>query len=185
MSIGSRKQMLIHEDWPEYSSLEFQNAVADREIDWVISLIEQIRSVRSELRVPAGAKIPLLQVKVESKFEEIIKRNKILIEKLARLSSILVIDLAPKGAVTIAVEGSEFALRISDFIDLPSEAIRLTKSIEKIKDESVMLTGKLSNTKFIANAPEAVIIDTKERLLELNDDLGKLAAALRRITQAG
>ena len=185
MSIGSRKQMLIHEDWPEYSSLEFQNAVADREIEWVISLIEQIRSVRSELRVPAGAKIPLLQVKVESKFEEIIKRNKILIEKLARLSSILVIDLAPKGAVTIAVEGSEFALRISDFIDLPSEAIRLTKSIEKIKDESVMLTGKLSNTKFIANAPEAVIIDTKERLLELNDDLGKLAAALRRITQAG
>ena len=64
-SICSREKMLISHNWPEYTVRDLENKLADSEIEWVINLIEQIRSVRTELRVPAAAKVPLVQIQLE------------------------------------------------------------------------------------------------------------------------
>ena len=155
--------------------------IADNEIEWVISIIEQIRSVRSELRVPAGSKVPLIQIKLDDQFCEVIKRNKILIERLARLSSISKTDQQLDGIVTVTVDGGEFALNIADLIDIPAERSRLLKTISKNNNEVNMLKNKLSNEKFLKNAPQTVINEAKGRLEDLNQDLIKLSSAMTRL----
>ena len=60
---ASRSQMLVHQDWPDYE-LELVDAAASEEISWVIALIDAIRSARAQMNVPAGAKVPLVQVAI-------------------------------------------------------------------------------------------------------------------------
>ena len=180
-AIEDRDKMLIVSDWPEYTEQGLVNTSADNEMEWIISLIEQIRSVKSELGVPAGAKIPLVIIKLEEKFKIVIEKNRILIERLARLSSISSSEQHLRGIVTLTLEGGEFALPISDLIDLPSEKARLFKTIEKTEKEVTMLTAKLANEKFIIKAPETVINEVKIRLEELSKEQKKLSGALDRL----
>jgi valyl-tRNA synthetase len=120
-------------------------------------------------------------IKLDEKFKKVIEKNRILIERLARLSSISFSEQHLRGIVTITVEGGEFALPISDLIDLPSEKARLFKTIEKTEKEATMLTIKLANEKFISKAPETVINEVKIRLEELNKEQKKLSGALDRL----
>ena len=184
-SICYRREMLITHNWPEYIANDLQNVIADNEIEWVISIIEQIRSVRSELRVPAGSKVPLIQIKLDEEFHEVIERNKILIERLARLSSISETDQQLDGIVTITVDGGEFALHIADLIDIPAERASLLKTISKNNDEVNMLKNKLSNEKFLKNAPPIVINEAKVRVEDLDQDLIKLSSAINRLQGGG
>ena len=154
---------------------------ADREIQWVISLIEQIRSIRSELRIPAGAKVPLIQIKLETIFSEVLDKNKILIERLARLSSISISNQKLDGIVTVPVEGGEFALDVRDLIDLPTEKARILKTVKKNNDEIIILKNKILNEKFMTQAPVAVINEARLRLTELDQNLIKLSSALNRL----
>ena len=180
-TISKRANMLIHQDWPEYKASEFQDAEADIEVESVISLVEEIRSTRAELRVPAGAKVPLVKVKLSNKMEKIIDKSELLIQRLGRISVIEKRDSIPKGAVILAVNGNEFALKISDFIDLNEEIDRLKKAIEKNRAESKLLGSKLNNEKFLYNAPQKVINENRERLEILNVDHRKLSAASQKI----
>ena len=54
---GDRARLLVHGDWPGYGA-ELIDPEADRQMNWVIALIENIRSARAQIGVPAGA--PLL-----------------------------------------------------------------------------------------------------------------------------
>ena len=183
--ITHREKPLIHTDWPDYSVSNLLDQDADHEIAWVINLIEQIRSVRSELGVPPAAKVPLVQIQLDKRGVSALNRNSALIERLSRLSKISIELERQNGAVIIPVEGGEFALKIANFIDLPSEKSRLKKSINKIIAEVNLLEKKLSNQKFIANAPSVVIDESKSRLLELQNNLSKLSISLEQIRMVG
>src|SRR3546814_12927133 len=54
-----RSSLLILAEWPNYDDA-LLDAGAAAEMDWVVRLITGIRSVRSEMNVPAAAKIPML-----------------------------------------------------------------------------------------------------------------------------
>ena len=183
-SIATRSKMLIHEDWPKYKASELQDLNADKEVELVISLIEEVRSIRSELRVPAGAKVPLTSVKLKEKTKKTLDKSKMLIERLARISSLEHETKSPRGSITLVVDGNEFALKISDFIDLQSEISRLETAIVKVNVEVDLLKQKLANKKFVSNAPEVVVNESRERLRELNLDSQQFSAALRRIEKA-
>ena len=94
---GVRKKLLAHAEWPKYSSIDYLNEEANKEMNWVISLIEQIRSVRSEMRVNAGAKIPMIQLSLDSIAQKALDDNKLLIMRLARVESITLASEPPNG----------------------------------------------------------------------------------------
>ena len=56
---GDRDRMLVHGDWPELGA-DLIDAEADRQMNWVIGLIEAVRSARAQMGVPAGAKLDLI-----------------------------------------------------------------------------------------------------------------------------
>ena len=182
--IADRDTMLIHADWPGYGA-ELIDAAADREMGWVIGLIEEIRSVRQQMHVPAGLKVQLLQVQLDEAGQAAFDRNAAMIERLARLSEVTRVDQMPKGAVTVAVEGGTFGLPIADLIDVDEEKARLQKVLDKLEKELGGLRGRLDNPKFVESAPEEVVDETRENLAAREEEEGKIRAALERLAAIG
>ncbi len=179
-SIAERPKMLIHADWPTYGD-ELVDAEADREMNWVIGLIESIRSIRAEMRVNAGDKLLMLQLELDAKGQGAWDRNNALIMRQARIDRLEVVGALPKGCVTIAVPGGTFALPLADVIDLDAEKARLDKAGDKLAKELGGLKGRLNNPKFVASAPEAVVKESRARMAELEEEVEQLAAAKARL----
>ena len=81
------------------------------------------------------------------------------------------------------MEGGEFALKVAEFLDINQEKQRLNKAISKIKAEESLLKGKLSNQKFLSNAPAHLIEESKRRITELSEEKIKLNVGLKRLAE--
>ncbi len=181
-SIADRPNMLVHQDWPDY---DFSDPAADAEMNWVVHLIESIRSIRTEMRVPAGAKLPMLVQELDDAGRTAWANNESLILRLARIENLTEAPELPKGAVTIAVEGGVFALPLADVIDVSAEKERLQKSLTKLEKEMGGLKGRLNNPKFVASAPQEVVAESRELLDQKEEEASKLKAAMQRLADMG
>ncbi len=181
--IAERAKMLVHADWPTYTSEELIDPDAHAEMTWVVTLIETIRSVRAEMHVPAGAKVRLIELSLDDRGRAAMDRNRALIERLARIEAFETAEAAPKGSVTLPVEGGTFCLPLAEIIDVDEEKARLKKSLDKIEKEIKGLSSKLGNEKFVANAPEEIVEDNRARLAQAEDEAAKLSAALSRLSK--
>jgi len=176
---GQRAKGLIHADWPGYGA-ELADPEAEREMRWVIGLIEEIRSARAQMRVPAGLKLPVVGVALDAAARAAWAGNEALILRLARLDG-MTEGAAPKGAMTVAVEGASFAIPLEGVVDLAAETERLEKSLAKLEKDLGGLRGRLSNPKFVASAPEEIVAETRETLERGEAEAAKLRGALARL----
>ena len=179
----AREKMLVHANWPEYTAADLLDAKADHEMNWAISLIEAVRSARMQMHVPAGLKVPMLQIDLDDTGRTAWANNEALIRRMARIDSLSVAAQVPKGAVTIPVEGGTFALPLADIVDVDAEKNRLEKSLAKLEKEIGGLSGRLNNPKFVESAPEAVVAETRANLAAREEEAEKLKAALVRLEE--
>ena len=175
-TLSQRNEMLVHCDWPEFDSALIDHA-ADLEMNWVVNLIESIRSARAQLRVPAGLKIPMIFLKMDSEAKQAWENNSEMIQKLARITELTSADDIPKGSIAISAKGASFALPLEDIIDVDEEKKRLSKSLDRLQKEISGLKGRLRNSKFIESAPEEVILETQENLVLREEEEAKLSSA--------
>ena len=182
--LGERSKMLVHANWPEYGA-EIADANADAEMAWVIGLIENIRSLRVEMGLSPSAKLTLALVGADDVAQTRLERNRVLIERLARLEPVQFADEAPEGSVMLPIEGVEACLRLKGLVDVAAETGRLKKATAKLEEEIGGLKGKLSNQKFLAKAPEDVVAEQRERLVSARGELAKLNAATARVASLG
>ncbi len=131
---GTRAKMLVHADWPNYGA-ELHDNAAQSEMNWVITLIDEIRSARAQMHVPVGLKLPMLSLTMTADATAYWGRNEPLITRLARIDSLTPADAAPKGAITVPVEGATFAIPLAGVIDIAEEKSRLQKSLDKLAKE--------------------------------------------------
>ncbi|HEX4106311.1 MAG TPA: valine--tRNA ligase [Rhizomicrobium sp.] len=184
----SRETLLIESAWtngdPFFGNdrLAIPMSVIDatEEMRWVIDLIKGVRSVRSEMNVPAAAKIPLVIDGVLPKFVPWFEGNKGIITTMARLSDANIGE-APRYAAQFAVDGANVSLPLAGIIDLTKEQGRLEKELQKAKAEEARLRAKLSNERYIQNADEYVIWEEQKKLTEANSLVIRLGAALSRL----
>jgi len=176
-----RTGMLITTPWPNLP-LSLADEGAEAEIQWMVALIEETRSTRSELNVPAGAKIPLLLIGAGAEAEARLERYQDLIDRMARLEYSTSAKEAPKGSVTFVLDGATVALPLEGVVDLPAEAARLAKEIGKLESEISKMDSKLGNKDFIARAPEEVVDELRERREDAAASLAKLKHALAQIS---
>ena len=155
---------------------------AAAEMDWVIRLISEVRTVRAEMNVPPAAKIDLKLKDAAATTAERLERQKEVIQRLARLSSVETLEgEAPEGAVQFVVEEAVGLLPLAEVIDLSAEKARLEKEIAKAESEIGKLDKKLANEQFLAKAPAEVVEENKSRRAEEQETRDKLAAALERL----
>ncbi len=180
---GSRAKMVVHADWPSYSAADLVDADADREMNWVISVIENTRSARAQMRVPAGLYVPMLVTEIDAHGQAAWDRNEALIKRLARIDSLTKADELPKGTISIAAPGASFGLPLADIIDIGAEKERLEKAMGKLVKELGGLRGRLNNPKFVASAPEEVVAEAKANLAAREEEEAKLNEALARLAE--
>ncbi|MBI1493364.1 valine--tRNA ligase [Halocynthiibacter styelae] len=181
---AERAKPVIHADWPELSA-DLVDADADREMNWVIALIDGIRSARAQMRVPAGLKIPVILQSLDDKGRTALANNEVMIKKLARIDSITEMADLPKGASPVPVEGGTFALPLADVIDVDAEIARLEKGMQKLAKELGGLRGRLKNPKFADSAPAEVVAETRENLALREEEEATINAALTRLREIG
>ncbi len=176
-----RDTLLVLAEWPNYGP-ELVESEAESEMRWVISLIDGIRSARAQMHVPAGLQVPLIATQLDEDARRSWAANEPLITRLARLAG-MTEGAAPKGSITVAVEGATFALPLADIIDVDAEKSRLQKGLAKIEKEVAALRGRLSNPKFVASAPDDVVEETREQLAQKEEETARLAAALQQLAE--
>ena len=177
---AKRDNHLMLDVWPSLSD-SLINQAADTEINWLIEAIGEIRSVRSEMNVPAGAQVPLVVVGADAATQKRLSETNAVLKRLARLADISEADAVPEGAVQAVLGEATLALPLADVIDVDAEKARLTKDIGKVEGEIKKISGKLGNQGFLDKAPEAVIEENKARLAEEEARRDKLQSALARL----
>jgi valyl-tRNA synthetase len=177
-----RETLLALAPWPRLLGLS--DPEADAEIGWVVSLVSEVRSVRAEMNVPAGAKVPLALVNANPEIQARARQHDETLMRLARLERITFAPAPPKGAAQIIVGDTVAALPLAGVIDMDAEAKRLAKEIDKTVVEIKKVTDRLTNPQFMAKAPEDVIDELRERQSDFEARQDKLKAALARVGAA-
>ncbi|WBT40190.1 valine--tRNA ligase [Hyphomicrobium sp. DMF-1] len=174
-----RLTLLCLSEWPRLSGLS--SAEADEEIGWVVKLVSDVRSVRTEMNIPAGAKIPLVITGASEATIARARRHDETIRRLARLDGIAFAEAAPKGAALIVIGEATVALPLDGVIDMSAERKRLQKEIEKAEGDRNKAATWLANEANVAKSPEHVVELNRERVAEAGDRIQRLTAALKRI----
>jgi valyl-tRNA synthetase len=163
---------------------DFSDRAAEAEIGWVVDLVTAIRSVRSEMNIPPATLIPLVLSAASTETKERAQRWNDTVKRLARLADISFADRPPEGAVQLLVRGEVVALPLKGVIDLSAEKARLDKEIVKADADIKRVDAKLSNEKFVANAPEEIVEEEKEKREAAVERKAKILEALERLKNA-
>ncbi|MEO7602937.1 MAG: valine--tRNA ligase, partial [Sphingomicrobium sp.] len=178
-SMGKRPYDLILAKWPAPEA-EVDTA-AKAELDWLIRLVGEIRSARTELNVPPGAKLNLFAGEADETVSGRLDRQFAALQRLARLGSIQLSEFSGSGAAQVVVDGASYALPLEGVIDLDAERSRLKKAVEVAAKDRDSLAARLANPAFTERAkPEAVDkarADHGARAAEAE----RLSAALKRL----
>ena len=174
-----RDTILALAPWPASGALAAP--VAEAEIGWLVDLITEIRSARTETNVPAGAQIPLVLVGASDETVARVGRWGDMLRRLARLSSVEFAAAAPGQSVQMVVRGQLAALPLEGVVDLGAEKARLVKEIARLDGEVAKVDAKLGNADFMARAPEEVVEEQRERREEADSRRAKLKDALDRL----
>ena len=176
---GTRDSHLIVADWPQLDGL--QDADATAEMNWLISLVTDIRRLRAEMNIPAGAQLPLVAVGADAATSERLVRHDALIKRMARLSEVSTADAVPPASAQTVLGTTTLALPLEGVIDFDAEKTRIAKEVAKLEGEITRLEKKLGNEKFVANAPVEVVAEQREKLEEYAGQKAKMAEALARL----
>lgn len=154
-AMGPRDHDLIVAQWP-MADARALDPEAEREIDWLIRLVGDIRAARTELNVPPGARLPLHVRDAHDDTLARLDRQASVLTRLARVDRAEG-DAASGGAAQVVVDEATFILPLEGVIDLDAERARLTKAIAAAEKERDALGARLGNASFVERAkPEAV-----------------------------
>ena len=176
--LGARDYDLIVAKWP-IADARAIDPEAGKEIDWLIRLVSEVRSSRTELNVPPGAR---LAVHLRDASQETLARFERLAPAIARLARI---DRAEGdvtgGAAQVVLDEATFVLPLEGVIDLAAERTRLTKAIEAATKERDSLAGRLNNPSFVERAKPEAVEKARADHAEKSAEAERLAAALARL----
>ena len=176
---GGRAKLLVLSPWPTLEGLE--DAQAENEIGWLVELVTELRSARAEMRVPAGATLPIVVVGATDETRARTARAAPTLARIARVPDVSFADAAPKGAIQLLVRGEVIAVPLEGVVDIAAEKDRLGKEKIKALAEIKRIDGKLANESFIVRAPEEIVEAEREKRAGYVARLAKIEAALAQL----
>lgn len=183
IAVRPKDQLLMGQKWPEYAPELYQASSAE-EIGWLIRMVTEIRSVRSDMNVPVAAKVRMLMKDASPVTVARLKTYDEILRRMARLESITVSNDVPQGSIQTVVDEATLVLPIAEIIDLDKERERLNKEIGKLTANIEKIDLKLADEKFVANAPAEIIAEQKARRADNEAMLNKFSTALKQLSAA-
>lgn len=177
-AMGAREHDLIVAQWPMADARSL-DPEASREVDWLIRLVQEIRTARNELNVPPGARLPLHVRDANAATLARLERQAPALARLARVTHAE--GEATGGAAQVVVDEATFVLPLEGVIDLDSERTRLTKAIAAAEKERDALSGRLGNASFVERAKPEAVEKAKADHADKAAEAARLQAALGRL----
>ncbi|NWK94730.1 valine--tRNA ligase [Sphingobium lactosutens] len=176
---GDRANELIVARWPQ--ALAAVDTDAQAEIDWLIRLVSAIRTARTELNVPPGAKLPMVVRDAAEGTQRRLDRQGVALARLGRVESLTFGEPPAGGAAQIVVDEATFILPLEGVIDIDAEKTRLAKALAAAEKERDSLGGRLSNPSFVEKAKPEAVAKAREDHGEKTAEAERLKAALERL----
>ncbi len=177
-AMGAREHDLIVAQWPMADARSL-DPEASKEVDWLIRLVQEIRTARNELNVPPGARLPLHVRDANAATLARLERQAPALARLARVTHAE--GEATGGAAQVVVDEATFVLPLEGVIDLDSERMRLTKAIAAAEKERDALSGRLGNASFVERAKPEAVEKAKADHADKAAEAARLQAALGRL----
>lgn len=132
---------------------------AAEEMEFLMDFIRSVRTVRNEMNTPLSKPINILAKVSDAAHYAILKENESYIARFSNPEEFVYGEdvEAPSDAVTSVIAGAEIYLPLAGLINIEDEIARLEKEAEKLQQEVDRVEKKLSNEKFVAKAPAAVV----------------------------
>jgi len=151
-----------------------EKVIAD--IGWIQSIITGVRNIRGELNISPSKPVNVLLKNAAKSDQSNLQNYRTFLSSLAKLKSI---DLLQQGksvppSSTALAGNLEILVPVAGLIDIDAELTRLQKEIDKLNNEKKRLNGKLSNARFVDNAPAEIVAKEKEKLANAEQALAKL-----------
>ena len=202
-AMGERATPLILAKWPVPDARSLDSE-AGKEIAWVIELIQQIRAARSDLNIPAAAKLDLRVTRLDQFSYECLSRNGAAIRRLARLDRIgirqilrslvkefpgeagvhhhwMEFDLAHGPSFQVVMQDFLAFAQLEGVVDIAAEKTRLTKAAEAAEKERDGLAARLANPAFVERAKAEAVEKARSDHDEKASEAEKYRAALARL----
>lgn len=161
--------------------------IAEADIDWVKGVIEGIRNIRGEMDIAPGRTFPVYlrkdADKDTSEDQRRLQENQAYLLKLAKLSSISWLSDSQEAPVcaTQLYKDMEILVPLADLIDKQAEISRLEKEISRLDKGLQAIVNKLSNARFVDNAPAEIVATERERQVAAESALSALQEKLEKI----
>ena len=156
-----------------------EEKIDEHSIEWVNTLkklIDNVRSLRSEMNISPANKIPLALSGNKKELEEYLPY----LISLAKLSDAKITADLPEKEAPVAIIGN-YKVMLNIEIDKEAEAIRLKKEIEKAEIDLNKAGIKLNNKNFVSKAPKEIIKQEEERLNKFTEHKDKLVQQLKKL----
>ena len=175
--IDDRKEDIIVANWPKSGTVKEQ-LLADFEN--TTEVVAGIRTIRKEQNIANKEQLELLVIdnqKAKTNLDAIVA-------KLGNLSSINTANEKPNGAFSFMVKSNEYFIPLGDNIDVAAEIEKLQNELEYTKGFLKSVKGKLSNERFVNNAPEQVVVKEKNKMADAKAKIEILATKIKDLASA-
>ncbi|MBL3728763.1 valine--tRNA ligase [Lysinibacillus sp. HST-98] len=167
--------------WPTVrTDLHFADEADNMKL--LMDIIRSVRNIRAEVNTPMSKKVPLFISAKDAATAAVLEENQAYLEKFCNPDTLTIGEglEAPGQSMTAVVTGAQVFLPLVGLINLEEEIARLEKELEKWAKEVKLVTGKLSNEKFVSKAPEALVNAEREKLADYES---KHAVVLKRLEE--
>jgi valyl-tRNA synthetase len=158
---------------------------AEREVGWIQSIVLAVRQIRGEMSINPSKRIPLLLQGAAAADRELLERHRAVLERLAGLESVTVVELEPDAANARAaaqlVGEMTLLVPMAGLIDAAAETARLEKLLARASQDIGKARAKLASESFVRNAPAEVVETERRREAELVHTVTGLEAQLTRV----
>ncbi len=168
-------QALIVSSWP--ASASYDTSLLE-EFHFASEVISGIRNLRKQKQIPFKTTVELHVInKVSStqKFDG-------LISKLGNISKIKYTDSSVEKAFSFRVQSNEYFLVADIAIDLEAEVAKIKEELKYTKGFLKSVQKKLSNTRFVSNAPEQVVASEKKKQADALAKIQTLESSLKNLS---
>ncbi len=179
---GIDGETVMLQPYPEADS-KWQDQDAEAELEWVKKFILGIRQIRGEMDISPGKSLPVLLLESSDDDRRFAERNALLLRRVGRVASVELLQASeePPMSATALLGNMRILVPIAGIIDVAAEKARISKQRERIATDLRRSQGKLSNEKFVNNAPADVVTQEKQRVTEFERQISQLDEQLERL----
>ncbi|WP_228238821.1 valine--tRNA ligase [Allomuricauda sp. M10] len=162
---------LIVAQWPKAEKV---NAKLIADFDFAAEVISGIRTIRKEKSIPQKDALELFMLNAEGVGDNM----DAIILKVANVSKLETIDAGLDGALSYRVKSNEYFIPISGAIDVEEEIKKIKEELQYTKGFLKSVQGKLSNERFVNNAPEQVVAIERKKAADAEAKIETLEKSL-------